>query len=57
VQIDCVARVQNGTKLGPVKKKAAAICGSVENTAVKTRVVVKKAPGVSGSSVAVKLWD
>jgi hypothetical protein len=57
VQVDCVARIPAGTKAAPVKKKASAICGSVENTSIKTRVVVKKAPAVSGSSVAIKLWD
>ncbi len=57
VQVDCVARVPAGTKAAPVKKKASAICASIENSSIKTRVVVKKAPASSSSAVAVKFWD
>jgi hypothetical protein len=57
VQVDCVARVPAGTKAAPVKKKASAVCASIENSSIKTRVVVKKAPASSSSAVAVKFWD
>lgn len=57
VQVDCVARVPAGTKAAPVKKKAAAVCASVNDNSIKTRVVVKRAPAGSIASVAVKLWD
>lgn len=57
IQVDCVARVPQGSKPAALKKKASAICSQVSDDSIKTRVVVKKAPASSSSAVAVKFWD
>lgn len=57
VQVDCVARIPAGTKLAPLKKKASAICASVSDSSIITRVVVKKVSPGASPAVAVKLWD
>lgn len=57
VQVDCVARVPAGIKAAPLKKKASAICASVSDSSIKTRVVVKKVSSGASPAVTVKLWD
>lgn len=57
VQVDCLAMVPQGIKVGPMKKKARAICSAVAEDNTKTRVVAKKRSASSSAAVVVNFWD
>ena len=57
VQVDCLAIVPEGTKSSPLRKKAKAMCSSVTNDEIKTRVVIKKRDAGSIGSVVLNFWN
>lgn len=57
VQLDCVALVPEGSKTKPIKRKAKAICDSVQSAGITKRVAVRPVASGKAPAILLNLWD